>query len=469
MTLKCIIRFGTILIFVLCTTLQDTFSQDNEPVSASKTETIVLTLNEAIDFALKSNRNLLQSGYTLQNQQLSLKSIQSDFDTKIKPFSRAGIDDGRETFGGGVGFEKTFYSGIRATIQPGVEWADDEYAGTTAVSLGIPLLRGVGKKVNLDPLYGSQFSLRSAERTMYTNRMNVVLDTVAAVYDIKKQIELVSLYAFQRDQLEGHAATAKIKESVGLASPIDIYRAEIRKKDAENSLSAARESLANAEDRLKLLLSLPLEKNVNVLVPMGFEPLGLSLSAATGIALSNRIEIEQRKDEIAEARRNSEVAKHNLLPRLDLVMDYKRFGFSDEFSESVTSGDDRWAINLISDTDWARKREKNTHRQSMLNVKTAELNLNQQKDQIKRDVRRELEALEKDLESIEIRKAQVQQAESKLALAKVKFNYDMADNFDVIEAETERQRAKVDLLSTKIDYIVGTYRLRSVLGTLIDR
>jgi outer membrane protein TolC len=80
-----------------------------------------------------------------------------------------------------------------------------------------------------------------------------------------------------------------------------------------------------------------------------------------------------------------------------------------------------------------------------------------------------LQALGKDLERIQIRREQLRQAEEKLALAKIKFNYGMADNFDVIETETERQRARVDLLSAEIDYIIGTYRLRSVLGTLIEK
>lgn len=469
MASKRFIRTCTILIAFLCMFSLDVYSQAFKPVSSAETATVSLTLTEAIDYALRANRNLLQSGYSLQNQQLSLESVRSEFDVKIRPFSRVGIDDGRETIGGGIGFGKKFYSGIRASLSPGFEWAEDEYARTTAVSLGIPLLRGVGKKVNLDSVYGSRFSLRSSERTIYKNRVNVVLDTVAAAYDIAKQAELVKMYSFQRDRLEGHAATAKIKERVGLATPIDIYRAQIRKKDAENSLASAKEALSNAEDRLKLILSFPLEKNFSVSTPMSFEPIGIALKDATEVALSHRIEIDQRKDDITESQRNADLAKHNLLPRLDLVMDYKRFGFSDEFSESVTSGEDRWAINLTSDTDWARSREKVARRQSMLNVKTAQLNLTQQQDQIKLEVRRQLQALDKNLERIQIRRDQAGQAEAKLALAKVKFNYDMADNFDVIEAETERQRAQVDLLATEIDYIVGTYRLRSVLGTLIER
>jgi outer membrane protein len=77
--------------------------------------------------------------------------------------------------------------------------------------------------------------------------------------------------------------------------------------------------------------------------------------------------------------------------------------------------------------------------------------------------------LRKNKERIEIREEQIRQAEGKLALARVKFNHGMANNFDVIEAETELQRSRVDLLSVKTDYIVGTYNMRAVLGTLVDR
>ena len=188
--------------------LDSAFTQIHKSESPSGVGTISLTITEAIDFALRANRNLLQSGYSLQNQQLSLESTWSEFDLRVKPFSRAGVADGEGIIGGGVGFDKKFGSGIRASLSPGIEWADDQYASTTGVSLGIPLLRGFGKKVNLDSVYGSQFSLRTAERTIYTSRVNVVLDTVFAAYDITKQAELVKLYAFQRDQLKGHAAPA---------------------------------------------------------------------------------------------------------------------------------------------------------------------------------------------------------------------------------------------------------------------
>jgi outer membrane protein TolC len=432
-------------------------------------DVLSLTLSEAVDLALSANRSLRQVGYGFQSQTFSLQSSHSEFDLKLKPASRAGIIDGQRSAGVGLALEKKFDVGIRASFHPKVEWTDDEYTGKAGVSMSIPLLRGLGRKVTLDHVYGSQFSLRSAERSIYTAQVNVVLETISAVYDIKKQLELVTLFEFQGAQLAGHAETARIKERVGLASPIDIYRAEIRLKDAEDSLASARESVSNARDRLKLTLSLPLEKEVRVSAPSTPEPIKIDPDEAAKLALHNRIELEQRADDIREAERRASIAKHNLLPQMDLVVDYDRFNTADEFRDSMNFDQDRWAIHISSDTDWARTNEKVAYRQSLLALKTTQLNLDQTKDEIKREVRRQLQLLDKSMVRIGIRRAQLKQADGKLSLAKLKFNYDMADNFDVIEAETERQRAKVDLLSTEIDYIVGTYRMRSILGTLIDR
>jgi outer membrane protein len=115
-----------------------------------------------------------------------------------------------------------------------------------------------------------------------------------------------------------------------------------------------------------------------------------------------------------------------------------------------------------------RSAEKTAFQQSLLAVKTARLNLEQARDEIEREVRSQLQALKESENSVVIREEQIKAAEGKLALAQIKFRYGMANNFDVIESENELGSAKVDLLTARTDYIVGIYRLRSVLGTLIE-
>lgn len=445
------------------------FSQSVDSESINNKNIIRLTLDDAINLALKANRSLLSSTYSLESQKLSLDSVRSEFDVRITPSTSAGITDDEEALGAGVSFKKKSTFGPEVSISPLFGRSDEEYAGKVGLSLDIPLYRGFGKEVNLNSIYSSQFSVRNAKRSLYLSRVSVVLETVSAVYDIIKQRELVQLSKSQAQRLKMHAETARIKERVGLATSMDIYRAEIRIRDAEDSLVLARKALQAAEDRLKLILAIPLETVIAVDAPMECEPVRIDAKDAMETARKNRVELKQAEDAIQEAQRKAVIAKHNILPSLNLAMGYERFGLSDDFDQSLGFDERIWSIKLVASTDWARKSERASYQRSLINVRNTRLDFNSKEDEIKREVRNQLEALAKAEERITIRNEQIRQAEGKLALSKIKFRHHMADNFDIIEAETELQQARTNLLSVKTQYIVGTYQIRAVLGTLIER
>ena len=250
---------------------------------------------------------------------------------------------------------------------------------------------------------------------------------------------------------------------------MDIYRAEIKLKGAQDGLSRAREALWDAKDRLKLILAFPMETDLNVSAPVHYKPIHIIMAEAVNIAISKRIELEQAADSVEEAKRRSVVAKGNTLPDLKLSLGYTKANYFDDESRTLYEDQDRWTVSLVNRSDWARTAEKATYRQSLLNVRTSQLNIDAKKDEIVRQVRRQIEALRKAEERIVLRKEQIKQAEGQLALAQIKFNHQMANNFDIIEAETELQQSQATLLSDKSEYIIGTYRMRAVLGTLIER
>ena len=443
------------------------------PLSANIVETerpdlVILDLEKAIKIALQANRVLRGSSNNLETQKLSLFSAASEFDFRIAPSGSAGATQDDESVEAGVSLTKKFQVGPNASVSPIIGRNDDSYTSEINLSLDIPLLKGFGKEINLNTVRGSEFSVRTAEKNLYLSQVNVVLSTVSAVYAIIEQRELVQLHASQVTRLKGHAEAARIKEKVGLATPMDIYRAEIRLKDAEENLTRARESLRNAKDELKVLLAMPLEVPIDVLAPFNTEPVNIGVDDAIDVALRRRVELERAEDDVQEAKRRSRVAKHNLLPQLNLVMDYARSTFSEDLGAVIRFDEDLWRVKLVSTTDWARSSEKAAYQTSLINLKTAQLNYQVEEDNIKRQVRENLEALSKTRQRISIRNQQIKQAEGKLALAKTKFDHGLASNFDVIEAETELEQARVNLLSVQKDYIVGIYEMRAALGTLIE-
>lgn len=432
-----------------------------------------LTLADVIDLALRDNRSLISSSYGVEGQELSVEVARSEFEWKLFPQATAGATDETRRIGGGVAVEKKFTTGPVANISPEVFRnydGDDveDYGSQLGVSLAIPLLRGAGSDINLSGVRAAQYSLRTAKRSHYLVKVNTVLEAVAAVYNIVQQRELVNLYQKQTERFQGHAVMAGAREKIGLATPIDVYRAQIRLKDAQNSLNRAQEALRNAGDRLKIVLATPLEQAVQVTAPLVCRPVDISVAQAVETALQHRVELKQVADDIQEAERGVRMSKNNLFPQVDLVTNYTRLGNDDAFNGITRLSEDFWSVRLISETDYARTAEKATYQQSRLAVKRAKLNRFARIDTIKREVRQLYDALNKAQERMQIRNDQIDQARGKLALAKIKFGHGMADNFDLIEAETELQEARTNFLAAQIEYIVGMYRLRAAIGTLIE-
>jgi outer membrane protein len=432
-----------------------------------------LTLADVIALALSDNRTLLSSSYGVESRQLSVDAAQSEFEWKLFPQATASASDETRNLGGGVTVEKKFSPGAIASVSPEIirnydGESDETYSSVLGVSLTVPLLRGFGTAVNLDGVRTAEYSLRTARRTHYLVKVNTVLEAVAAVYNIVQQRELVNMYGDQAQRFYGHVVMARAREKIGLATPIDVYRAQIRLKDIQDSLNRSQEALRNAGDRLKIVLATPLEQALEVVAPLECRPVDISGVEAVETALQERVELKQVNDDMAEAKRASRLSRNDLLPQLNLVANYTRLGNDDAFAGSTTLSEELWSVNLVSTTDWSRTAEKAAYRQSLLAVKQVELNRASRVDSVKREVRQFYDALQKARERMQIRKDQIDQAAGKLALAKIKFSHGMADNFDLIEAETELQEARSNLLAAQVEYIVGIYRLRAAIGTLIE-
>jgi outer membrane protein len=444
----------------------------NQQPAAALRQSPVLTLGDVIDMALHANRSVRSSAYGVKSQQLSVEAAQSEFEWKLFPLATAAGSDENRSFGGGVTVEKKFAYGPIASVSPEILRTydgdnDPGYGSTLGISLTMPLLRGFGSEYNLDGVQTAEYSLRTTRRAHYLVKVNTVLEAVSAVYNIVQQRELVHLYEDQARRFYGHAKTAAAREKIGLATPIDVYRAQIRLKDAQDSLNRSQEALRNAGDRLKIVLAEPLEQAVEVVAPLDCQPVDISVAQAVETAMRYRVELKQVKDDLAEAKRSSRLSKSDLLPQLDLVANYTRLGNDNAFIGATELPEEYWSVNLVGRTDWRRTAEKANYRRSLLAVKQVELNRSARIDSIKREVRQFYDALQKALQRMQIRKDQIDQARGKLALAKIKFSHGMANNFDLIEAETELQTARSNLLAAQVEYIVGTYRLRAAIGTLI--
>ncbi len=435
---------------------------------------LVLNLGQIISQARSANRQLLQNALLVQNNQYSLLRAESEFDWKVRPVANVGLSKNGNSTDRASGISgkisKKNSLGIETSFTPSIAYLnDDNVSSGVGVTLSVPLFRGFGKEFNYDPVYSAGFALESSIRNVYLAEVEKILETVTLSYEVVRQQTLVDLYIEQNKRLLKHVATIEIMEKTGLGNQIDTYRAQIRQKDVQDQLAAAIQKHQASLDRLKVLLALPIETDLEIDIPLSYELTKIGLEEAEQIALENRLEIEQATADLVEARRKARVAEKRILPDVNFVASYRKNVFLESIDASDTFFDDYWSIGFTSDTDFSRSAEKASYQQSLLNVRRMQLKQETQRDLIRTEVKNRLTALEKEAQSIRLRKKQIVQARGKKRLAEIKFSHGMGGNFDFIESETELQRASANLLTEKTNYIVGQYRLRAALGTLITR
>jgi outer membrane protein len=439
-----------------------------------KSEIKKLTLETAINRALEANRGVADAMDQIEGTRLSLVSAESEFELKIFPGAEAGItggsdEDSDETLGAGISLQKRFASGTDINVGTNTRKTGGTFQTDVDTSLTQPLLRGINREYNLSGVQNAKFGARSARRSLYLTQVNTVLNTIRAVYEVVRQKELFRLNENSAMRLRRHAEAARAKGKMGMSSPIDVYRAGIQQKQAEDNLNTAREAYHDALDNLKILLALPLEKEIVIEAPLKYNLLRLGQEEAVSTALKNRVELDQSADNIRETLRLSRVAKHNTWPDLDLVLNYSRFGSGENFGDSTKFNHDSWNVGLVTSTDLARTVERAAYDQSLINVRVARRNATLLRDEIVREVKQNLRNLRVSEKAIKIQEEQIGQSKGQLELAQVKFKWGLANNFDLIDAETELRRAETNLLSAVLDYIIGSHRLRAALGTLIER
>ena len=449
-------------------------ASDSQDTASPKPPARVLTLEEAINCALEANWSILDAKDRVKSARLSMVSAESEFELKLIPDASAGVTGGddegtEENLGAGISVQKKFSVGTLLTVRPNMLKEADDYRSSIDFGVTQPLLRGSNREYNLAAVQGTAFSERSSQRSLYLTRVNTVTATVAATYSVIGQREFVRLNSESASRLKGHAEAARVKEKFGLATPIDVYRAEIQMKQAEDNLATAQEAYEDALDNFKLLLALPVKEEIDVTAPLEYSLLRMDEEKAVELAFRNRAELRQTWDAIQDAERRSRVAKHGILPELNVVLGFSPFRESPNFQESLQMNNHIWGISLTSSTDLARTAERAAYDQTVLEVQAAYRGMALKRDEVARDVKRALRSLIKAEQRIEIQKQQIRQSEGKLKLAQVKFKHGMGNNFDLIEAEEEFRSAQTNLVSVVIDYIVGTYVFRASIGTLLEQ
>lgn len=438
-------------------------------------EVLVLTLPEAISRALNDNRQFLETSNLVTQAKYTIELADSEFNIQISPNGRAGYVGGGKvgsgaSFGTGVEVNKKFTSGTELTLAPLLLKFPHHYHTEMKAVLVQPLLRGLGQEYQLSQVRSSQFGLRTAYRTLYSAQVNLILRTIQSLYDVVKAEHSYILNRESYERITRFFHAAKMKEKIGLADALDVYRAELEWRIAEETLTGSHERLQESHDMVRDILSIPLDVPIQVDIPLLHTPQQIPLKEAIEFAMKNRIEIDQAEDQFQENNRLSHIAKKNLLPELNLVLNYTNCGMDEIFTAACTRNrESTWGIGFTTSSNFNGLSEQHSYKRSLIDVLSAKRDIEQTQTMITLEVRKILRQLDRICQRIQLQKDQIHTAQGELHLAQIKFDRGLADNFNVIQAEKALCNAQQAYWSALIEHIISEFHLLASMGLLIDK
>jgi outer membrane protein TolC len=430
-----------------------------------------LSLAAAVRRALERNFALLDSADAVAGSRWQEKAALGPFLPRVTPlYQRSdestvwGVDLAQSLPWTGA----TVTAAGRYTSQP---QAQAPYGKTSDLRLLLsqPLLRGFGPNATFFDLRNARRARVGQERSFALARQRVALEVARAFYDViaYRQLLDVSRQSLARTEVLLRSSNARLE--VGMASKLDVFRAELQAQQARGAMVRSEAALASALERFRGALALPPGDSVEpeaaplpVADTSGIEPLELLVRHA----LETRLEVAEARDQVDDARRAASLAKQNLLPQLDLNLGVTQFGVAGSFGDAWTSGDRRVQLFFSASYPLQQYSQRATSAVAQLQVGSRERGVRQREFEIEQEVRQAARDLEQIRKSVELQQQAVEVAAQQRRLAVLRYQRGLGSNFDVVDAEGSLVTARSALVQLLTTWAVARLDLKRTTGTL---
>jgi outer membrane protein TolC len=280
---------------------------------------------------------------------------------------------------------------------------------------------------------------------------------------------------------------------VGTSAPIDQVQSEATVATRQQELIYAYNAAANAEDNLKGLLGfdLPQEWKVEIETTDSYEvePYLPDLEESIEVALRKRPAIIQSELELERLNTNVKVARNQAMPRLDLTGSYGwggvsgtstiedpdtgepitvREGWPDAAKQVFNFDFPRWTVGLRYSTPLGNHQAKERLAATRYQRDRSSTQLAALKQEITRQVRFSVRALEDGAAAIDAAVASRRLAVRNLEAEQTKFDNGLSTNFQVSEIQDALASAQLAEIQARVTYRQALAAYFASTGTFLE-
>jgi outer membrane protein TolC len=448
-------------------------------------DTLFLTLEDALDLAVKNSREYQTEKEQLYLKALSLTGARYQFTPHFFATSKGSFErssTGEEVFAvnNRVGVSQLLKSGGNL----GASLANDflrYYTGDPnkslvsliSVNLAQPLLRGFGNSIAAEGLKQAERNVIYGIRSYSQYQRQFAVNVVAAYFELlRNKDQLRNAYADYQRRLE----TIKYTEARGEAGKIkqlEVDEAKTEEYTAKNSYIAAATTYRNNLDRLKLTLGLPLttriqldDRSLENLKAAGMPPLRFDPDKALESSIEHQLELLNAIDRFEDSKRKVKVAANQLKADLNIFADaslasegptdYTKFDF-----DNVRAG-----AGIELDLPIDRFKERNDYRATLVDFESAIRTLSQALDTKKDQIDRGLRNLESLRLSYDIQENAVKIAERRVTGEQVSLQAGRSTVRQVRDAQDSLVQSQNNLTEVLVRHLQAKIQLFVDIGIL---
>ncbi|MFQ5634938.1 MAG: TolC family protein [Gammaproteobacteria bacterium] len=431
----------------------------------------VLSLQDAISQALLSNHQYRSLVNGVAVAELDYEMARSVFKTKLRgnmnSDARSGADIG-STYN--LGLSKRNESGSGYGVGLYYSQFGSKELSELRFSYTLPFFRNplTSGKFDSDR---AELDFRHRERMTKIGGEELVLRVISAYYRM-------SLAGGQADLAAGEVTVARklqqatrIRAKTGRSSEMDLQWADLRVDQARQRREMGKFQRAKAENDLKLVLGLELDAPIAIDedIPPVSNPEWLLMSATEveALAMENRAELIGLGEDLDLARRKLRASPARRMPGFDVSLQYSMIGEGSTFADALQFDDSRIGIGVSMDVDLMGNPDQQ-YRRLALFYDDKRRSYARLEGEIRASVKDAVFAMHDGAGQLRLARQTLQLAEKQFRLTELKYRAGSAGTQDVLEAEQARSDARHAEMTARVDFLLSTYRVRLVAGTLME-
>jgi outer membrane protein TolC len=406
-----------------------------------------ITLEQAIDLAIRNNRELQVSRLELERNQAALQEALAANLPTLNLTSNLTFQENTQQQ------QDSALQDLLDQLQGGQGGSTQSEEDDVNVVLGGALelnytLFTSGRRPAL--IEAAEGQVRFQELQVEAQEEQLRLDVINNYYDLQETDEQVRIQEAALDQALQSLRDAEALERAGVGTRFDVLQSQVDVANARQQLTQALSQRQIARRQIVQTLSLAQSVEVAAADPVEVADLwDLSLEETIVLAVRNRAELEQQlvQRDISDAQRRAALSQ--LGPQVSLFATYD---VQDTLNQDETVQDSYQfgaRLNLsLFDGGVARAQAA----QEEANIAIAETNFAAQRNQIRFDVESAYSNLQANFENIQTASLALEQAREALRLARLRFQAGVGTQTDVLISQTDLTEAEFNRIQAILGY-----------------